>query len=50
MMIYTILSLIIMVLLICIAYLKTKLNVTENNLNNWKESALKLNSIIRNNQ
>tara|TARA_R100000742_G_C4244434_1_gene63578 strand:+ start:308 stop:457 length:150 start_codon:yes stop_codon:yes gene_type:complete len=49
-MIYTILSLTILGLLVFIVYLKGKLDVAEHNLNNWKDSALKLNSIIRSNQ
>jgi hypothetical protein len=47
-MINTILSLIILALIVSVAYLKSKLNVAEYKLDNWRQTALKLNNVIRN--
>ena len=44
-----ILSIIIVTLLGIVASLKTKLNITENNLNSWRQTALKLNSYTKHN-
>ena len=43
-MIDIILSIIIVTLLGVVASLKTKLNVSENNLNSWRQAALDLNN------
>ena len=43
-MIDILLSIIIVTLLGVVAYLKSKLNVSENNLNSWRQTALDLNN------
>tara|TARA_R110002020_G_scaffold448958_1_gene661900 strand:+ start:636 stop:779 length:144 start_codon:yes stop_codon:yes gene_type:complete len=43
-MIDILLSIIIVTLLGIVASLKTKLNITENNLNSWRQTALDLNN------
>ncbi len=48
-MINTILSLIILALIVSVAYLKSKLNVAEYKLDNWRQTALELNDIMKNN-
>ena len=47
-MINTILSLIILTLIVSVAYLKSKLNVAEHELDNWRQTALELNNVIKN--
>ncbi len=42
-----ILSIIIVTLFGVVAYLKSRLNVAEHNLNNWRQTALKLNSYTK---
>jgi len=41
-----ILSIIIVTLLGVVASLKTKLNITENNLNSWRQTAIDLNNTL----
>ena len=43
-MIYTILSIVIVLLTVAVANLKSKLNVSEMNLNSWRQTALDLNN------
>ena len=46
-MINIILSIAVVTLLGVVAYLKSRLNISEDNLNNWRQTALKLNSYTK---
>tara|TARA_R100001143_G_scaffold57265_1_gene54477 strand:- start:549 stop:734 length:186 start_codon:yes stop_codon:yes gene_type:complete len=48
-MINIILSITVVTLLGVVAYLKSRLNISEYNLNNWRQTALKLNSYTKHN-
>ena len=39
---------IILTLIITVAYLKSKLNIAEYKLNSWRQTALQLNSLMKN--